>query len=129
MYNKRNRRAARWMRWRIVSGRRRIPCDSLYLLCRVAPEDVVTDLIHPVVRLIGARKHYGAIEALKGVDLAIQPGEVVAILGPNGAGKTTAISLMLGLRKPTAGIVELFGLPPADRRARSRGGVMVHECG
>ena len=89
----------------------------------------MTDLNHPVVRLIGARKHYGAVEALKGVDLAIQPGEVVAILGPNGAGKTTTISLMLGLRKPTAGIVELFGLEPTDRRSRSRCGVMLQESG
>jgi ABC-2 type transport system ATP-binding protein len=53
----------------------------------------------------------------------------VAILGPNGAGKTTAISLMLGLRRATAGDVRLFGLAPADRRARSRRGVMLQESG
>jgi ABC-2 type transport system ATP-binding protein len=69
------------------------------------------------------------VEALRGVDLAIRPGEVVAMLGPNGAGKTTSISLMLGLRQPTAGAVRLFGLPPTDRRARSRCGVMLQESG
>ncbi|HEY7252368.1 MAG TPA: ABC transporter ATP-binding protein [Methylomirabilota bacterium] len=69
------------------------------------------------------------MEALRGVDLAIRPGEVVAMLGPNGAGKTTSISLMLGLRQPTAGEVRLFGLPPTDRRARSRCGVMLQESG
>jgi ABC-2 type transport system ATP-binding protein len=69
------------------------------------------------------------VEALRGVDLAIRPGEVVAMLGPNGAGKTTSISLMLGLRQPTAGEVRLFGLPPTDRRARSRCGVMLQESG
>ena len=69
------------------------------------------------------------MEALRGVDLAIRPGEVVAMLGPNGAGKTTSISLMLGLRQPTAGEARLFGLPPTDRRARSRCGVMLQESG
>ncbi|MFN2465697.1 MAG: ABC transporter ATP-binding protein [Candidatus Dormibacteria bacterium] len=81
------------------------------------------------VELQSARKSYGQVEALKGVDLAIQPGELVAILGPNGAGKTTAISLMLGLRRPSAGTARLFGLDPTDRRARSRCGVMLQESG
>jgi ABC-2 type transport system ATP-binding protein len=66
---------------------------------------------------------------LRGVDLTIRAGEVVAMLGPNGAGKTTSISLMLGLRQPTTGRARLFGLPPTDRRARSRCGVMLQESG
>jgi ABC-2 type transport system ATP-binding protein len=82
-----------------------------------------------VVELRGARKRFGEIEAVKGVDLAIGPGELVALLGPNGAGKTTSISLMLGLRQPTAGEARLFGLIPTDRRARSRCGVMLQESG
>ncbi|HYM51491.1 MAG TPA: ABC transporter ATP-binding protein [Candidatus Limnocylindrales bacterium] len=82
-----------------------------------------------VVELIAAHKRYGTVEALRGVDLAIRQGEVVAILGPNGAGKTTAISLMLGLRHPTAGQVRLYGMDPSDRRARSRCGVMLQESG
>src|SRR5215813_905823 len=83
----------------------------------------------PVVELTGARKRFGAVEALKGVDLTIGPGELVALLGPNGAGKTTSISLMLGLRRPTGGEARLFGLDPADRRARCRCGVMLRESG
>ena len=83
----------------------------------------------PVVELIEASKRYGQVEALRGVSLTIQPGEIVAMLGPNGAGKTTSISLMLGLRQPTGGQVRLFGLPPTDRRARSRAGVMLQESG
>lgn len=82
-----------------------------------------------VVQLIGASKSYGSTQALRGIDLAIEAGRLVAILGPNGAGKTTAISLMLGLRRPTAGKALLFGLDPADRRARSRVGVMLQESG
>jgi ABC-2 type transport system ATP-binding protein len=82
-----------------------------------------------VVELRAARKRFGPLEALKGVDLAIGPGELVALLGPNGAGKTTSISLMLGLRRPTGGEARLFGLDPTDRRARSRCGVMLQESG
>ena len=81
------------------------------------------------VELIAAHKKYGEVEALRGVDLVIQPGEVVAMLGPNGAGKTTSINLMLGMRKPTSGEARLFGMAPSDRRARSRSGVMLQESG
>jgi ABC-2 type transport system ATP-binding protein len=85
--------------------------------------------VSAVVELVAARKRYGAVDALRGVDLAIQAGEVVAMLGPNGAGKTTSISLMLGLRRPSAGSARLFALDPTDRRARSRCGVMLQESG
>jgi ABC-2 type transport system ATP-binding protein len=80
-------------------------------------------------QLIGATKKYGVVEALKGVSLDIELGEVVAMLGPNGAGKTTSISLLLGLRKPTSGKAQLFGLDPSDLNARSRVGVMLQESG
>src|SRR6202048_4721381 len=82
-----------------------------------------------VVELIDAHKRYGSVEAVKGVSLAIEQGELVAMLGPNGAGKTTCISLMLGLRKPSSGQAKLFGLAPTDRRARSLCGVMLQESG
>jgi ABC-2 type transport system ATP-binding protein len=83
----------------------------------------------PVVELSAARKRFGSVEAVKGIDLTIATGELVAMLGPNGAGKTTSISLMLGLRQPTAGQARLFGLEPTDRRARCRCGVMLQESG
>jgi ABC-2 type transport system ATP-binding protein len=79
--------------------------------------------------LVDATKKYGHVEALRGVTLTIQLGEVVAMLGPNGAGKTTSISLLLGLRKPTSGSARLFGLDPTDIAARSRVGVMLQESG
>jgi ABC-2 type transport system ATP-binding protein len=85
--------------------------------------------MEPAVELEAAHKAYGSVEALKGIDLAIQPGQLVAMLGPNGAGKTTAIGLMLGLRRPTSGKARLFGMTPTDPRARSRCGVMLQESG
>ena len=83
----------------------------------------------PVMELKAVTKRYGEVEALRGISLVIAAGEIVAMLGPNGAGKTTSISLMLGLRRPSSGDVRLFGLPPTDRRARSRAGVMLQESG
>lgn len=61
------------------------------------------------------------IHALRGVDLRIEPGEIVALLGPNGAGKTTALDIVLGLTEPTSGQMRVFGGPP--RRAIADGRV------
>jgi ABC-2 type transport system ATP-binding protein len=82
-----------------------------------------------VARLRGATKRFGTVVALDSLDLEIRRGEFLALLGPNGAGKTTAINLLLGLRSPSAGHAELLGLPPTDRRARSRCGVMLQQSG
>ena len=56
---------------------------------------------------------HGRVEAVRGVDLEIAPGEVVAFLGPNGAGKTTTIDMILGLSEPTTGNVTVFGMTHA----------------
>src|SRR6266566_4745792 len=82
-----------------------------------------------VVELDHVGKRYGRVAALGDVSLAIQPGQVVALLGPNGAGKTTAVSIMLGLRRPTTGRCRLLGLEPTDLLARSRCGAMLQESG
>jgi ABC-2 type transport system ATP-binding protein len=71
------------------------------------------------VRLGGVRKSFGLVEAVKGIDLTIGAGEIVAFLGPNGAGKTTTIDVILGLSQPTAGEVAVFGMDP--RKAISLG--------
>ena len=82
-----------------------------------------------VVELENVTKTYGTVKALDGVSLAIPEGQTVALLGPNGAGKTTAISLMLGLRRPTAGRVRLFDARPEALAVRSRVGVMLQSSG
>ncbi|WP_265447777.1 ABC transporter ATP-binding protein [Flexivirga meconopsidis] len=72
----------------------------------------------PAIALAGLRKSFGQVDAVKGLDLTVQPGEVVAFLGPNGAGKTTTIDMMLGLSKPDAGTARVFGMQPRDAVAR-----------
>lgn len=65
------------------------------------------------VVLSGLKKSYGHVQAVRGIDVSIAPGETVALLGPNGAGKSTTIDMMLGLARPDAGKVALFGLTPS----------------
>jgi ABC-2 type transport system ATP-binding protein len=79
----------------------------------------------PPARLRRITKRYREITALDRLDLAIGAGGITAVLGPNGAGKTTAVQLMLGLRRPTSGVVEIFGGSPGDARNRMRMGAMV----
>ncbi|WP_134740881.1 ABC transporter ATP-binding protein [Nocardioides sp. 503] len=69
--------------------------------------------------LSGVTRSFGDVHAVRGIDLRIEPGEVVAFLGPNGAGKTTTLDMVLGLGRPTSGTVEVLGLEP--REAVSRG--------
>ncbi len=64
------------------------------------------------VSLRGVTKHFGAVHAVRGIDLAIAPGEIVAFLGPNGAGKTSTIDIVLGLSRPTSGEVSVLGMEP-----------------
>ena len=63
----------------------------------------------PAVEVRGLVKRYGAVEALRGIDLTVQRGELFALLGPNGAGKTTLFSILATLRTPTAGTARVFG--------------------
>src|SRR5450755_2667360 len=71
------------------------------------------------VGLRGLHKSFGSVQAVKGIDLNVASGEIVAFLGPNGAGKTSTIDVILGLSRPTSGQVSVYGMEP--RQAISRG--------
>jgi ABC-2 type transport system ATP-binding protein len=77
------------------------------------------------IRLAGVTNNYGAVRAVDAIDLAIAPGETVALLGPNGAGKSTTIDMILGLTKPDAGSVQVFGMTPAQAIAQGAIGAML----
>ncbi len=77
------------------------------------------------------RKSYGAIDAVRGVDLEIARGEVYALLGPNGAGKTTAVEILEGHRERDGGDVSVLGHDPARREHafRERIGIVLQTTG
>jgi ABC-2 type transport system ATP-binding protein len=70
------------------------------------------------VDLRGVTKRFGPVTAVDNLTLAIEQGEIVAFLGPNGAGKTSTIDMMLGLSRPNAGSVAVYGRRPSDAIAR-----------
>ncbi|MEV6302051.1 ABC transporter ATP-binding protein [Actinoplanes sp. NPDC051861] len=80
----------------------------------VTPDTTAVD----AVVLDSVVKRFGTVTAVDGLDLRIRPGEVVALLGPNGAGKTTTIDMLLGLSRPDAGQVQVYGRPPHEAVAR-----------
>ena len=77
-----------------------------------------------VVEARGLAKAYGGVQALRGLDLAVPAGGVFGLLGPNGAGKSTFLRLLLGMVRPSAGSVELFGAR-LDHRSLARVGGFI----
>jgi ABC-2 type transport system ATP-binding protein len=82
-----------------------------------------------VVELDGLVKSFqapkGVVRAVRGVDLSIGAGAIVALLGPNGAGKSTTIDMLLGLTRPDVGSVRVLGQPPEEATAAGGVGVML----
>ncbi len=74
-------------------------------------------------------KHFGALHALKGIDLSIEQGEFFALLGPNGAGKSTLINILAGLIKPSSGDISVLGFDVVEqyRQARQLLGIVPQE--
>jgi ABC-2 type transport system ATP-binding protein len=73
----------------------------------------------------GLVKRYGRVEALRGVDLDVEPGELVGLLGPNGAGKSTLVKIACGLVRPSSGSAEILGSPAGSPAARAALGYLA----
>ncbi len=82
-----------------------------------------------VVRFDRVTKAYGDVRAVDGLTLALHPGETVALLGPNGAGKSTTLDLLLGLKSPDSGTLDLFGTGPREAITAGRVGAMLQSGG
>ncbi|GAA0478436.1 ABC transporter ATP-binding protein [Streptomyces sp. NPDC046215] len=83
----------------------------------------------PVVSFENVSKNYGEVRAVADLDIQLHPGETVALLGPNGAGKSSTLDLLLGLRNPDAGRVEVFGTTPQRAIAEGKVGAMLQSGG
>jgi ABC-2 type transport system ATP-binding protein len=81
----------------------------------------------PAIETRDLRKHYRGVEALKGVSIRVEPGEVYGLLGQNGAGKTTLVKILLGIVQPTAGGADLLGRRAGDAAARKRVGYLPED--
>ncbi|MFN8622357.1 MAG: ABC transporter ATP-binding protein [Chloroflexota bacterium] len=84
-----------------------------------------------VVQVRGLRKSYGEREAVRGIDLDVHRGEIVALLGPNGAGKTTTVEILEGYRGRTAGDVSVLGHDPGagESAYKARIGIVLQSTG
>jgi rhamnose transport system ATP-binding protein len=86
--------------------------------------DGAGDVRTPIVELHGIVRSFGGVAALRGVDLALYPGEVVGLLGENGAGKSTLVKILTGVIQPHGGTIVVDGVPrrlPNPRAARDLG--------
>jgi ABC-2 type transport system ATP-binding protein len=83
------------------------------------------------IEVRGLRKSYDDVEAVRGIDLSVEAGEVFALLGPNGAGKTTTVEILEGYRRRTGGEVRVLGHDPErlDRSVRERMGIVLQSTG
>ena len=77
--------------------------------CRPNPSSFVEKRGFDVIEIIGLTKRYGNITAVSNINLTIPSGQFFGFLGPNGAGKTTTIKTLVGLLKPTSGVVKVQG--------------------
>jgi ABC-type uncharacterized transport system ATPase subunit len=83
------------------------------------------------VRVRGLVKSYGPVQAVRGIDLDIHPGEIFALLGPNGAGKTTTVEILEGYRRRDSGEVLVLGHDPGRERAKIKPlvGIVLQKTG
>jgi ABC-2 type transport system ATP-binding protein len=82
---------------------------------------IASSLAQPAIRIRGLEKAYEAVEVLRGVDLDVEGGSILALLGSNGAGKTTIIRILATLLRADAGVAHVDGFDVATQAAEVRG--------
>ncbi len=91
---------------------------------RVFDLTIETELLTTAIEVSNLVKTFGKgdqkVEAVKGISLAVNKGEIFGFLGPNGAGKTTSLRMIVGLLQPNEGDVKIFGVNPNDRKYKSQ---------
>ncbi|HEX7023549.1 MAG TPA: heme ABC exporter ATP-binding protein CcmA [Gemmatimonadales bacterium] len=82
----------------------------------------------PILQATSVERRFGAARVLRGISLAVRPGECHLVVGPNGAGKSTLLRILSGLARPTGGTVTIGGMDPArDPGARRTVGLLSHQ--
>src|SRR5213080_4769912 len=72
-----------------------------------------------VIRAVHLSKHYGPIEAVRGIDLDVRQSEIFGLIGPDGAGKTTTFQILAGVMEASSGTADVFGRPAHETRAQT----------
>ena len=85
----------------------------------MAEHEQVTLATAAAVRVVDLTKHYGAVEAVRGLSFEIQRGEIFGLIGPDGAGKTSTFQILAGVMEASSGVAEVFGQPARDTREQT----------
>src|SRR3954465_14396460 len=99
-------------------------CQHAYLQ-GFSRSSAYTRRVPPALAAHAVQKRFRATTALAGVDLTVEPGQLVGLLGPNGAGKSTLVKIACGLGRPSAGSAEVCGHPAGSRPARAAVGYLA----
>jgi ABC-2 type transport system ATP-binding protein len=109
----------------VGSGQWRPCCGSIGAVAELARQDGAA------IEVRGLSKSYGDVEAVRGIDLTVERGQIFALLGPNGAGKTTTVEILEGYRSRDGGTVKVLGYDPGRQRQRlkSQIGIVLQSTG